>query len=70
MNRRYIESRGFSLVEVVLALGVVGFAIVAILGLFPAALSSNRSGMNEGRAAQLVRAITGTIDSQIGRAHV
>jgi uncharacterized protein (TIGR02598 family) len=56
----------FTLVEVVVALGVATFAILAILGIIPLALSSNRSGMNEARAAQLVRAITGTIDSQCG----
>lgn len=59
-----IAQRAFSLVEVALALTVVSFAIVAILGILPLALSSNRSGMNEARAAQIVRAITGTIDSQ------
>ncbi len=64
MKQLPASSRAFSLVEVVLALGVVSFAIVAILGLFPVALNSNRAGINEGRAAELVRAITGTIDSQ------
>jgi uncharacterized protein (TIGR02598 family) len=64
MSRPKPLHRAFSLIEVVLALGVVSFAIVAILGILPLALSSNRSGMNEARAAQLVRAITGTIDSQ------
>lgn len=58
------RNAGFSLIEVVMALGIVSFAIVAILGIFPIALSSNRSGMNEARAAQIVRAITGTIDAQ------
>jgi uncharacterized protein (TIGR02598 family) len=64
MKRNFLCNRAFSLVEVVLALGVVAFAIVAILGMFPIALTSNRSSINESRAAELVRAITGTIDSQ------
>ena len=58
------SNRAFSLIEVVLAMGVVAFAVVAILAVFPAALASNRSGMNEGRAAQLVRALVSTIDAQ------
>lgn len=58
------RSRAFTLVEVVLALGVVSFAAVAILGLFPIALTSNRSSSTEARATQLARAIIGTIDSQ------
>ncbi|MDQ2868080.1 MAG: hypothetical protein M3R59_06690 [Verrucomicrobiota bacterium] len=54
------------MIEVVLALGVVSIAIVAILAVFPTALATNRSANNEGRAAQLVRAITSTIDAQCG----
>lgn len=55
---------GFSLIEVVLALGVVAFSLVAILGVFPAALSQNRKGISDTRAAQLIRMIVATIDSQ------
>lgn len=62
MNSR--RDSAFSLVEVVLALGVVSFAVVAVIGLFPTALSSNRSSSNEARASQLARAITATVDSQ------
>jgi uncharacterized protein (TIGR02598 family) len=54
----------FSLVEVVLAIGLVSFALVAILAFFPNGLVSNRSSVEETRAAQISRAITGTIDSQ------
>jgi uncharacterized protein (TIGR02598 family) len=64
MKSRRKPDHAFSLVEVVVALGVVAFAIVAILGMFPVALTSSRSGINEGRAAELVRAVTGTVDSQ------
>ena len=64
MNIGLRVRRAFTLVEVVVALGIVSFAIIAVLGIFPLALTSNRSGMNEARAAQLVRAITGTIDAQ------
>ena len=55
---------GFSLVEVVIALGVVSFAIVAILAFFPVGLKTNRSSAAETRAAQITRAVTGSIDSQ------
>ena len=54
----------FSLVEVVLALGVIAFSLVAILGVFPAGLASNRASINDTRAAQLVQAIIATIDAQ------
>lgn len=59
-----LPSKAFSLVEVVIALGVVGFALIAVLAFFPVGLTSNRSSAGETRAAQLARAIFGTIDSQ------
>lgn len=56
--------RGFSLIEVVLALGVVGFSLVAILGVFPTGLAANRSSVSDTRAAQIANAVTATIDAQ------
>ena len=55
---------GFSLVEVVLALGVVAFSLVAVLGVFFAAFSQNRKGISDTRAAQLAQMIVSTIESQ------
>lgn len=55
---------GFSLVEVVVAIGLISFAMIAILAFFPSGLSSNRSSVQDTRAAQIVNAIAGTIDSQ------
>ena len=54
----------FSLVEVVLALGVVAFAIVAILGAFPAGLSTSRFSQNETRASQIAQDILTSLASQ------
>lgn len=54
----------FSLVEVVLALGVVSFAIVAILGILPAGLQTGHSAQDETRAAQIAQAIIASIASQ------
>jgi uncharacterized protein (TIGR02598 family) len=54
----------FSLIEVVLALGVIAFALVAILGVFPTGLAANRSSISDTRASQLLSAITATIDAQ------
>lgn len=58
------EILGFSLIEVVLALGVVAFSLVAILGVFPAAFSQNRKGISDTRAAQLARMVVSTIEAQ------
>lgn len=47
----------FSLVEVVLALGITTFALIAILGLLPMALKSNRDTYEESRAVTLLEAM-------------
>jgi len=56
--------RAFSLVEVVLALGVVGFALLAIIGLLPIALQSDRGSIQETRANHLADAVFAVIRSQ------
>lgn len=54
----------FSLVEVVLALGVISFAIVAILGVIPTGLQTSHSSQDETRAGQLAQAILSSMASQ------
>lgn len=50
---------GFSLVEIVMALGVVSFAIVAIMGMIPVGLASLRQSMDETAKAHIVQSIVG-----------
>lgn len=59
-NRKF----AFSLVEVVLALGVVSFAIVAILGLIPMGLQTSHSSQDETRAAHIAQSILATFSAQ------
>lgn len=65
---RYLRSRSaryaFSLVEVVLALGVIAFAIVAILGVLPVALQTGHTSQDETRAAQIAQSVFSTMSSQ------
>jgi type II secretory pathway pseudopilin PulG len=56
--------RAFSLVEVVLALGVISFAIVAILGVLPIALQTGHSAQDDTRARQIAQDILGCVASQ------
>jgi len=51
------KKRGFSLVEVVLALGVIAFALVGIMGLFPVALKSAQESQRETRATLIAQQI-------------
>lgn len=46
-------TKGFSLIEVVLALGIVSFGMLAILGLLSVGNDTNRSARDETAAAQL-----------------
>lgn len=55
--------RGFSLIEIVLALGIVSFAIVGIMGLFPVAMKSAQESQRETRAAQIARRIFDELQS-------
>ena len=50
--------------EVVLALGVIGIAIIAMLGVIPVALSTGRDAQNETRAAQIAQDVITSITSQ------
>ena len=54
----------FSLVEVVLALGVISIAIVAILGLVPTGLQTSHSSQDETRAAQIAQSVLAGVASQ------
>ncbi|MEI6033479.1 MAG: hypothetical protein WCS65_04240 [Verrucomicrobiae bacterium] len=54
---RRSASAGFSLFEIVLALGVVAFALVGIVGLFPAAIKSAQEGRQETRATLIAQQI-------------
>lgn len=59
-SRKFIarlRTSGFSLVEVVLAVGVISFAFVAILGLLPAGLHQFRQAMDTSVTAQIAQRI-------------
>ena len=47
----------FSLVEVTIALGIAAFCLVVMLGLLPAGLNANRSGLEQTAATGLAAAV-------------
>jgi prepilin-type N-terminal cleavage/methylation domain-containing protein len=53
--------RGFSLAEVVIALGVITVGMVAVLSVFPTALQSGHSAQDETRAAHIAQSIFGSL---------
>lgn len=54
--------QGFSLIEVTLALGIVSFAMVTLLGLIPVGLKSFQSAMRVTVESQIVRAVVTDIN--------
>src|SRR5438876_11343165 len=61
---RRTRTRSFSLAEVVIALGVVTVGIVAVLGVFPAALQTGHSAQDETRAAHIAQSVFGSLVAQ------
>jgi len=55
--------KAFSLVEVVLALGIVSFALLAVVGLLPAGLKSVKNANENAGAANVLQAIAATVRS-------
>jgi uncharacterized protein (TIGR02598 family) len=53
-NSRQIRKEGFSLVEVAFAIGIVAFALVAILGLVPVGLRSVQDAIHQSRASEIL----------------
>ncbi|MBA3960367.1 MAG: hypothetical protein H0X40_00495 [Chthoniobacterales bacterium] len=48
---------GFSLIEVTLAIGIVGFGLIAIMGLLPVGLTSNRNAAEQAAATGILTSI-------------
>jgi type II secretory pathway pseudopilin PulG len=55
---------GFSLLEVVFALGLITVGVTAVLALFPTALKTSHSAQDETRAAHIAQSIFGSLVAQ------
>jgi Tfp pilus assembly protein PilV len=53
----FASKRAFSLIEVVLALGICSFCLIALLGLLTQGLSSNRDTVSQTQAAAIARMV-------------
>jgi type II secretory pathway component PulJ len=56
--KRASLNRGFSLVEVVLALGVAAFCLIAVMGLLPVALKVQQASIQQTKANAIISQIT------------
>lgn len=59
--RKPSGSHGFSLVEVTLAIGIVAFAFVSILGLIPVGLTNFRGAMDNSIKSQIQQQVTSDV---------
>lgn len=60
------SATGFSLIEIMLAMAIISFALVGIIGLLPAALQAASNSQRETQAALIARSIFADLDSEIG----
>ena len=60
-SRRRARTHSFSLLEVVIALGVMAVGIVGILAVFPTALQTGHSAQDETRAAHIAQSVFGSL---------
>lgn len=58
---RFLEKRGFSLVEVTLAIAIVAFAFVSLLGLLPTGLNIFKQAMDTSVSAQIAQRVAGEL---------
>ena len=61
VSGRRARTRSFSLLEVVIALGVITVGIVGILAVFPTALQTGHSAQDETRAAHIAQSVFGSL---------
>jgi uncharacterized protein (TIGR02598 family) len=59
---------GFSLIEIILAVAVIAFALTAILGLFPVAVGAATDSQRETQAALIARSILDQLAARPGSA--
>jgi uncharacterized protein (TIGR02598 family) len=58
------DKGAFSLVEVVLAIGVISFAVLAIVGIIPIGLRTSRTSFDETRVTQIAQDIFASLNAQ------
>jgi uncharacterized protein (TIGR02598 family) len=57
VKRSTIDTAAFSLVEVTLALGIAAFCLIAIFGLMPVGVQTNRNATSQTAATNIVAAV-------------
>lgn len=61
-KRSHAKQKAFSLIEVTLAIGIVAFAMIPLLGLVPVGLNAAQSSMRETANTHILNQISGGLD--------
>jgi uncharacterized protein (TIGR02598 family) len=61
MRRSFPFRSGFSLVEVTLALGIAAFCLIAVFGLMPVGVQTNRNATSQTAATNIIAAVVADI---------
>jgi len=65
MKRPLAKTAAFSLVEIVLAIGVTAFALIAILGMLPVALKTQQTSIQQTTANEIMNTIFGDMRADV-----
>jgi Tfp pilus assembly protein PilV len=65
MKRSLRKATAFSLVEVVLALGVAAFCLIAVLGMLPVGLKTQQGSVNQTKANAIISYIVGELRADV-----
>lgn len=57
MRRSIVSDNAFSLVEVTLALGIAAFCLIAVFGLMPVGVQTNRNATSQTAATNIIAAV-------------
>ena len=57
MKRSLVSTFAFSLVEVTLALGIAAFCLIAVFGLMPVGVQTNRNATSQTAGANIIAAV-------------
>lgn len=60
-----MKSRGFSLVEIAISLGIFSFCLLAVLGLFTAGLKTERSSQEEDGASSTLASLSLSLENSV-----
>jgi uncharacterized protein (TIGR02598 family) len=65
MKRSLHPTSAFSLVELVLALGVAAFCLIAVMGMLPVGLKTQQAGVQQTTANQIISQILGDLRADV-----